>query len=109
MLPMPADAQLRQLCRSVQARPSQRIHLDVWSKRFGVSEKTLSRRFLRETGLTYRQWVQQVRLACALERLENGEPIGRIAQDLGYVSASAFSAMFRRAIGVSPRDFLVRD
>ena len=45
----------------------------------------------------------------SLVNKENGEPIGRIAQDLGYVSASAFSAMFRRAIGVSPRDFLVRD
>jgi AraC-like DNA-binding protein len=53
--------------------------------------------------------VQQVRLATALDRLENGQAIGAIARDLGYASPSAFSAMFRRVMGESPREFLIRD
>jgi AraC-like DNA-binding protein len=44
-----------------------------------------------------------------LNRLEQGESTGLIARDLGYVSASAFSAMFRRAMGESPRGFLIRE
>ena len=42
--------------------------------------------------------MQQLRLADAVCRLALGEP-ARVAASLGYRSASAFSAMFRRALG----------
>lgn len=32
-----------------------------------------------------------------------------VAEELGYQSQSAFSAMFRRAFGQSPRAFIARD
>ncbi len=108
MLPMPADAQLRQLCRSVQARPSQRIHLDVWSKRFGVSEKTLSRRFLRETGLTYRVWDMRMRLLSALPGLERGERVTDVALACGYDSLSAFISAFAKLFHATPGEFFHR-
>lgn len=108
ILPMPADAQLRQLCRSVQARPSQRIHLDVWSKRFGVSEKTLSRRFLRETGLTYRVWDMRMRLLSALPALERGERVTDVALACGYDSLSAFISAFSKLFHATPREFFHR-
>lgn len=50
--------------------------------------------------------VQQVRLAEALRRLENGASVAESANDLGYASPSAFAAMFRHAMGQSPTDFL---
>jgi AraC-like DNA-binding protein len=50
--------------------------------------------------------VQQVRLADAVCRLSLGEPIARIACGLGYRSASAFSAMFHRALGAPPQRYL---
>jgi AraC-like DNA-binding protein len=42
----------------------------------------------------------------ALQQLAKGEPITNIAFDLGYESSSAFSAMFRRMLGASPRKYL---
>ena len=33
-------------------------------------------------------------------------PVGRIAADLGYARASAFSAMVRRTVGAPPSRFL---
>ena len=108
ILPMPADPQLRQLCRSVQARPSQRIHLDVWSKRFGVSERTLSRRFLRETGLTYRVWDMRMRLLSALPGLERGERVTDVALACGYDSLSAFIAAFAKLFHATPGEFFQR-
>ncbi|WP_163367758.1 helix-turn-helix domain-containing protein, partial [Enterobacter hormaechei] len=35
-----------------------------------------------------------------------GEPVTNVALDLGYDSPSAFSAMFRRIMGISPREYL---
>lgn len=58
-----------------------------------------------ETGLTFGQWRQQVRLLAALTRLAQGEPITRIALELGYSSQSAFTTMFRKALGKTPAQY----
>ena len=105
ILPLPSDAQLRELCRVVQAKPHEKTALQVWSARFGVSEKTLSRRFLRETGLTYRAWLLRMRLLSALPRLERGERVTDVALDCGYESLSAFIAAFSRLFGATPGEF----
>ena len=42
----------------------------------------------------------------ALPRLAAGEPVTRVALDLGYASPSAFTRMFRRVLGVSPSEYL---
>jgi AraC-like DNA-binding protein len=44
-------------------------------------------------------------LAHALQRLARGEPVGQVAASSGYASESAFSAMFKAAMGQSPRRF----
>ena len=49
--------------------------------------------------------MQQLRLADAVCRLALGEPVARVAASLGYRSASAFSAMFRRALGAPPQRY----
>lgn len=80
--------------------------IDYWSERVGASVRTLIRLFIRETGLTFRQWIQQVRLAEALGRLVRGDPVSQIAVELAYASPSAFGAMFRQIMGQSPTDYL---
>lgn len=107
-IPWPVDRRLLVVCNAILDTPGQARNVDYWADKVGASSRTLIRLFLKETGLTFRHWVQQVRLASALNRLEKGESIGLIARDLGYVSASAFSAMFRRAMGECPRAYLVR-
>ena len=41
----------------------------------------------------------------ALGWIAEGRPILEVAMELGYESPSAFSAMFRRELGVSPSSF----
>ncbi len=53
MLPLPLDPRLRQIYRSLNLRPEQQTTLGQWSEKLGLSEKTLSRLFLRDTGLTF--------------------------------------------------------
>ncbi|MFD2645411.1 AraC family transcriptional regulator [Pseudomonas japonica] len=102
VLPQPRDARLRALCRKAQARPHEPLGLGDASRKAGVSEKTLSRLFLKETGMTYRTWRQRMRLASALPALERGERVTDVALACGYDSLSAFSAAFRRLFGLSP-------
>lgn len=63
---------------------------------------TVSRRFVSETGFTFTEWRQRVRLLKALELLAGGKPVTAVALDLGYGNVSAFIALFRRVFGVTP-------
>ncbi|MBC9252942.1 AraC family transcriptional regulator [Pseudomonas alcaligenes] len=105
MLPLPRDARLRTLCRSLQAQPDGQATLAQWSQRLAVSEKTLSRLFLRDTGLTFRAWRQRLRLLGALTPLEQGQRVTDVALACGYDSTSAFIAVFRQQFGCTPGEF----
>jgi AraC-like DNA-binding protein len=105
-LPMPGEPRLRRLCLALAARPQDDRDFESLATESGASARTLARLFRRETGLSFRIWRQQVRLIAALERLSAGESVGAVAGSLGYRSASAFTAMFRRALGRPPQDFL---
>ena len=105
-LPMPHDPRLARICRALGADPGSTRTLEDWGREAGGSGRTLARLFVRETGLTFAAWRQQARLLAALARLAAGEPVTRIALDLGYESPSAFAAMFKRALGAPPSRYL---
>ena len=102
VLPQPRDPRLRALCRQATAKPWAAIGLDAASRKAGVSEKTLSRLFLKETGMTFRSWRQRMRLVSALPALERGERVTDVALACGYDSLSAFIAAFGKLFGLSP-------
>ncbi|MCA4045893.1 AraC family transcriptional regulator, partial [Pseudomonas aeruginosa] len=101
-VPQPVDRQLAALCRSLRAEPAADWSLGDAARRLGVSPRTLTRAFQRETGLSFVQWLRRMRLLASLDALAAGHSILEVALDLGYDSQSAFSAMFRRTLGVSP-------
>ena len=107
-VPMPSDRRLLALCRALLADPDTDTTLEAWADRVHASSRTLSRLFQRETGMSFGAWRQQVRLAEALSRLALGRSVAAVARELGYASPSAFSAMFRRALGATPRAYLQR-
>ncbi|MFQ5567338.1 MAG: helix-turn-helix transcriptional regulator [Paracoccaceae bacterium] len=99
---MPRDARLERLCAALVADPSSRLTLERWSEIAGASARTLARLFERETGMSFGAWRRRVRLHNAIEQIVAGEPVARVAARSGYRSASAFSAAFRRSMGVAP-------
>ncbi len=108
-IPLPhaqtGDKRLRALCEAVLKNPSERATLPEWAADIGASERTVARLFRDELGLSYQQWRQQAVLAHALPLLARGQPVSQVAQASGYASDSAFSAMFKAAMGQSPSYF----
>jgi AraC-like DNA-binding protein len=107
-VPMPDEKRLRALCEAILANPGRSASLESWAASVGASTRTVARLFRQELGLSFSQWRQQAVLAHAIPLVSNGYPLSRIAHELGYTSQSAFSAMFRRAFGESPRTFFAR-
>ena len=103
--PQTGDKRLRALCEAVLRTPSSRATLAQWAAHIGASERTLARLFRDELNLSYQQWRQQAVLAHALPLLARGQPVSQVAAASGYASDSAFSAMFKAAIGQPPSHF----
>ncbi|ROW64854.1 AraC family transcriptional regulator [Cronobacter malonaticus] len=101
-LPMPQDARLIRIARALSARPDDARRLEEWAAWAGLSSRTLTRRFSVETGFSFTQWRQRVRLLKALEFLAAGKPVTAVALDLGYDNVSTFIALFRRVFGSTP-------
>lgn len=105
-VPMPdaqrGDRRLRSVCEAVLNAPAQHATLASWAAHSGASERTLARLFREELGMGFQRWRQQVVLAHALPMLARGIPVSQVAAASGYASDSAFSAMFRMALGHAP-------
>lgn len=102
---LPQDKRLRALCEAVLADPSRHATLEGWAADTGASTRTVARLFRQQLGTSFGPWRQQVLLARALILAAQGKPMGVIATDLGYASASAFTAMVRRSVGAPPGRF----
>ncbi len=99
------DKRLRALCEAVLRAPGDRSTLAEWATDIGASERTVARLFRDELGMSYQQWRQQAILAHALPLLARGLPVAQVAAASGYASDSAFSAMFKAAMGQPPSQF----
>lgn len=105
-LPFPAHGLLAQRCREFLTSPTPHETIDDWSRRLGTSRRAFTRLFRKETGLSFTEWREQACLVAALPRLAAGERITLVALDLGYDNPAAFTAMFKRVLGSSPRNYL---
>ncbi len=72
------------------------------ARRFGLGVRTLERRFLAETGMTFGQWRRHARFLRSLRLLAEGRAVKSVAREAGYRSASAFVAAFSETFGATP-------
>lgn len=101
-LPTPKNPQLRDLCGLLQADPADNRTLVALGREVGASDRTLSRLFRADLGMTFPQWRTQLRLHHALVLLAGNTPVTSVAHRCGWSSASAFIDVFRRTFGHTP-------
>ncbi len=101
-LPIPSDARLRRVTAALRARPDDLHRMEGLAAMAGALSRTLARLFRAETGLSFRQWRQQVRMTDALSALTTGASPTRAAAIAGYGGQPAFGAAFRSLFGMTP-------
>lgn len=92
----PADLHLRWVCETLIADPSNTRTIDQWAFEVGKSRRSFTRAFHSQTGLSFRQWGQRLRCQLALTKQAEGQPMEKIACDLGYGSKYALDAMMKK-------------
>ena len=107
-LPEPQDAQLRRITDRLLRDPTLDHPLATLARQAALTERTAARLFLRDTGMTFGRWRQQMRLQRALEHLAGGESVTQAAFAVGYADVSSFIAAFRTLFGRTPSRILDR-
>lgn len=105
-LPMPQDPRLRRLVEMLLKDPAGKTSKADWAPRIGMSERSMSRLLMQETGMSFGRWRRQLHVILALQRLTKGVSVQTVALDLGYENASGFVTMFRKAVGKPPARYL---
>lgn len=101
-LPDPTDPRLAAVCAVLHRDPADNRTLAALGADAGVSERTLTRLFRADLGMTFPQWRTQLRLYHALRMLADDSPVTTVAHHCGWSSTSAFIDVFRRAFGHTP-------
>jgi AraC-like DNA-binding protein len=90
----------------IEAHSAEEIDLARVAKRSGLSTFHFLRLFANVLGVTPHQYLVRARLKHAARLLADEErAITDIALDVGFADLSNFVRSFRRAAGVSPREF----
>jgi len=104
-LPSPSDPRAARVAAALQGHADNYRSLAWACKQAGASKRTIERLFQQETRMSLGKWRQQMRLMRSLQLLAAGEKITSAALEAGYSTPSAFIAMFRKALGTTPRKY----
>jgi AraC-like DNA-binding protein len=105
-LPTARDPRLVAVCALLAENLTDNRTLAALGAQVGAAERTLSRLFRAELGMTFPQWRTQLRLHRALILLAGNTPVTAVAQRCGWSTASAFIDVFRATFGHTPGTLL---
>jgi transcriptional regulator GlxA family with amidase domain len=104
-----ATPQLRKLIADLAADPTGDLSLPRLAERAGMSERTFSRVFHKETGATPAAFVEMARIDRAKALLETSAwPLARVAERAGFTSLDALHRAFQKRVGATPGDYRQR-
>jgi len=101
-LPEPVDDRLRAVTDRLQADPSRNTTLAELGRAAGASERTLSRLFHAETGMSFHRWRTILRIHHGLIHLTNGRSVTGTATACGWSNPTSFIEAFTEVVGQTP-------
>lgn len=97
-----SQPQFRRLFDEILENPGRDWRVTTMASVVHMSRAVFIRRFTETTGESPGQFLTQIRMRLASQRIAAGEPISRLAFDMGYQSEAAFSRAFKKITGVQP-------
>ncbi|WP_231641348.1 AraC family transcriptional regulator [Nocardia sp. NRRL S-836] len=101
-LPEPRDDRLRAVTDLLHADPGRNTTLAELGRAVGTSERTLSRLFQTNLGLSFHRWRTILRIHHALIRLTAGDSVTDTAITCGWSNPSTFIEAFTAVVGQTP-------
>lgn len=93
----------------ISAHLADEISLAILARQAGMSQRSFSRHYTEQTGLTPGRAVERLRVEAARQLLlESRLPIKRISRRCGFGSEETMRRSFQRLLGATPQDYRVR-
>jgi transcriptional regulator GlxA family with amidase domain len=100
------DLIVHQIQQHIDMNLGQPLRIVELAARFGLSERTLSRRFAAATGRGPQAYLKHARIQHAMRLLETtSDPIDQVRWRVGYGDPAAFRRVFKHATGLSPKGY----
>lgn len=104
--PLPLNFELRRLTEQFIDDPEYRNKTATEvAKTMNISERTLRRRLLESTGLTYAEWIVQIKLWAGIVELRKGKTVEESSYAAGFLNPSSFIVAFKKVFGMTPSHF----
>lgn len=104
-----ATPRLRQLVTDISADPRGDLSVPELASRAAMSERTFSRVFQKETGVSPAAFVEIARVNRAKALLETSSwALGRVAERAGFGSVEGLHRAFNKRVGVTPGEYRQR-
>jgi len=98
-----ADERIANTMRLIHGDPARAWTVEQFAKKAALSRSSFFERFTRAVGLPPMEYLLAWRMAVAKDLLRSEDlPLTRVAERVGYGSASTFSTAFSRYVGQSP-------
>ncbi len=104
-LPHLSDPRLVRIAEILISDPRDSRTLSQLCKGTGAGKRSVERLFQQEIGMTFGKWRQQLRLMQGTRLLAEGAKVTHAALECGYSTPSAFTSMFRKALGITPSSY----
>ncbi len=104
-LPHLSDPRLVRIAEILTVDPRDSRTLAQLCKGTGAGKRSVERLFQQEIGMTFGKWRQQLRLMQGMRLLAEGAKVTHAALESGYSTPSAFTSMFRKALGTTPSSY----
>src|ERR1700730_305471 len=104
-LPHLSDPRLVRIAEILMSDPRDSRTLTQLCKGTGAGKRSVERLFQQEIGMTFGKWRQQLRLMQGMRLLAEGAKVTNAALESGYGTPSAFTSMFRKALGITPSSY----
>ena len=97
---------IEEALRYIRAHYEEKLSLEDIAKRFYINAQYFSRMLKRETGLTFTEHINSMRVETACELLvATNYPAYRIAIECGFSDPSYFNRVFLRYMGTTPQKY----
>ena len=102
---LPNDRRLMTIFEAMMENPQLDKKLSAWAEQVGASERTLSRLFTKELGMSFPLWRQHLRLVCSLNLLETKLSVQEISFKVGYSADSSYIYAFKKLFKQTPQQY----
>ncbi|MBO0564665.1 AraC family transcriptional regulator [Clostridium botulinum] len=99
------DKQIEEIINYIKENLQKNLSIDTLSSKFFINKYYLMHKFKSQTGYTLHKYIQQKRLAFSKSLIIKGHKITEVYIKCGFGDYSSFIRAFKKAYGISPKDY----